>query len=108
MKTDIEKIKYVMRKKGITQKYIADSLHISVTTLSYYFTERNKKDIPLDILDGICNILEIDKDSLNITVKDNSNTEKIISELLQLKPEYKNIVANLIEYLLKSQNKEGD
>lgn len=108
MKANIEHIKYLMHKKGITQKNIADSLEISKTTLSYYFTERNKKDIPLNILEGICKILGIEKQEIQLNSEEPSETDKLISELLQLTPKYRKIVSDLIKSLILLQNKENE
>ena len=77
-----------------------------MTTLSFYLTNKNKKPIPEKILKEIEIVLNFDF-STDKNMTEQKEEESTILKFLKLKPEFKSIATELINLLLKAQNKDS-
>lgn len=113
MSKDIEKnvlkeignnIKTARILKGLTQEYVAERLDKSINFIS--LLERGQTGLSINSIIDICNILEIDPNAIfNGLINCNSEDEIIINSICSLSSEDKKIVNDLIEYILKKNNK---
>ena len=111
MSKDIEKnvlkeignnIKTARILKGLTQEYVADK---SINFIS--LLERGQTGLSVNSIIDICNILEIDPNAIfnGLINCSNSKDEIIVNSICSLSSEDKKIVNDLIEYILKKNNK---
>ena len=92
-------IKTARTLKGYTQEYVAEKLNKSVNFIS--LVESGKSGLAVNTIIDICNILEIEPN----TIFNNDKNKIIINGLSSLSGDDKEIVNNLIEYILKKNNK---
>ena len=114
MSKDIEKnvlkeignnIKTARILKGLTQEYVAERLDKSINFIS--LLERGQTGLSVNSIIDICNILEIDPNAIfnGLINCSNSKDEIIVNSICSLSNEDKRIVNELIEYILKKNNK---
>lgn len=113
MSKDIEKnvlkeignnIKTARILKGLTQEYVAERLDKSINFIS--LLERGQTGLSINSIIDICNILEIDPNAIfNGLINCNSKDDFIVNSICSLSNEDKRIVNELIEYILKKNNK---
>lgn len=98
-------IKIARVLKGYTQEYVANRLDCSTTFIS--LVELGKSGVGIKNIIDICNILEIDSNAVfNGTIKYNDSKDKIIiNSLSSMDKEDKEIVINLIEYIINKGSK---
>ena len=98
-------IKTARTLKGYTQEYVAEKLNKSVNFIS--LVESGKSGLAVNTIIDICNILEIEPNTIfNGLIDFNNDKNKIIiNGLSSLSGDDKEIVNNLIEYKLKKNNK---
>lgn len=90
--------------KGLTQEYVAERLDKSINFIS--LLERGQTGLSVNSIIDICNILEIDPNAIfNGLINCNSKDEIIINSICSLSSEDKKIVNDLIEYIIKKNNK---
>lgn len=95
MNTFGEKIKYLRQEKGLTQKQMADSLSITVSTLSHW--ECGYQEPAFSFLKVLCSFFDVEADYL-IGLKTESGTILPIQEKnAELSPDGK----ELLEYFYK-------
>ena len=87
-------IKTARTLKGYTQEYVAEKLNKSVNFIS--LVESGKSGLAVNTIIDICNILEIEPNTI---------FNGLINGLSSLSGDDKEIVNNLIEYILKKNNK---
>ena len=98
-------IKIARTKKGITQQELAEQLHKSDNFIS--MLERACSGLSLETIIDICKILDIQPNTLfNGIIDYNNDKDKyIINSLSSLSIEDKEILINVIEYVLKKNSK---
>lgn len=98
-------IKTARLLKGLTQKYVAEKLDKSINFIS--LLERGQTGLSVNSIVDVCNVLEIEPNTLfNGLINYNDDTDKIIiNGLSSLSNDDKKIVNDLIEYILKKNNK---
>lgn len=57
----------IRKSKNISQEIMANSLSIAVSTYCQY--ETGKRNIPTEIVNGICELLDVDKDDIFLPTK---------------------------------------
>ena len=87
--------------KGFTQESLAEQLNKSINFVS--LIERGKSGIGIKTIIDLCNILDIEPNSIfNGTIKYNNKNDKLIVDSLSvLSNKDKEMVTNLIEYIMK-------
>lgn len=100
-----ENIKTARVLKGVTQEYIAEKLNRSTNFVS--LVERGKSGVGIKTIIDICEILEIEPNTIfNGTVEGKNETDQYIANsITTLSTEDKEIVINLIEYIMKKGNR---
>lgn len=91
--------------KGYTQEYVAEKLNKSTNFVS--ILERGKSGLGIKTIIDICNILDIEPNTIFngvITYKDDKN-RAISDSISSLASEDKEIVINLIEYIINKSSK---
>lgn len=98
-------IKTAKLLKGLTQEYVAEKLDKSTNFVS--LLERGQTGLSVNSIIDICNILEIEPNAIfnGLINYDSKNDKFIINSICSLSGEDKQIVSNLIEYILKKNNK---
>lgn len=98
-------IKTARLLKGLTQEYVAEKLDKSINFIS--LLERGQTGLSVNSIVDVCNVLEIEPNTLfNGLINYNDDTDKIIiNGLSSLSNDDKKIVNDLIEYILKKNNK---
>ena len=98
-------IKTARLLKGYTQEYVAEKLDKSTNFVS--LLENGKTGLSVNSIVGICNILSIDPNAIfnGLINYDFKNDKFIINNISSLSNEDKKAVSNLIEYILKKNNK---
>lgn len=98
-------IKTARLLKGLTQEYVAEKLDKSINFIS--LLERGQTGLSVNSIVDVCNVLEIEPNTLfNGLINYNNDTDKIIiNGLSSLSNDDKKIVNDLIEYILKKNNK---
>lgn len=91
--------------KGYTQEYLSEKLNKSTNYVS--LVERGKSGIGIKTIIDICNILDIEPNSIfnGILKYKNKDNKKIIDSLSTLSQEDREIVISLIEYIMKKGSK---
>lgn len=91
--------------KNYTQEYLAEKLNKSNNFVS--LIERGKSGLGIETIIDICNILDIEPNTLfNGLIKyKNNKDKKIINSISSLSNEDKEIVNNLITYILNKNSK---
>lgn len=98
-------IKIARVLKGFTQEQVAEQLNKSTNFIS--LIERGKTGIGIKTIIDICNILDIEPNSIfNGLIKyDNQDDKIIIDGISSLSDEDKEILINLMEYIKKKSSK---
>jgi transcriptional regulator with XRE-family HTH domain len=98
-------IKTARLLKGLTQEKLSEQLNKSTNFIS--LIESGKSGISIDTIVDICNILNIEPNTLfnGVITYDNDKDKIIINGISSLSNEDKEIVNNLIEYIQKKNNK---
>lgn len=91
--------------KGYTQEYVAEKLNKSTNFVS--ILERGKSGLGIKTIIDICNILDIEPNAIfSGVVEYNNSKDKIINDSISsLANEDKEIVINLIEYIMNKSSK---
>lgn len=98
-------IKTARQLKGFTQEKLAERLSKSVNFVS--LVERGKSGIGIKTIIDICNILDIEPNSLfnGIVNYSNKKDKVIVDSISSLASDDKDIVINLIEYIMNKGSK---
>ncbi len=98
-------IKTARQLKGFTQEKLAEQLNKSVNFVS--LVERGKSGIGIKTIIDICNILDIEPNSIfgGIVNYENKKDKMIIDSISSLANDDKEIVINLIEYIMEKGSK---
>lgn len=102
-------IKKIRLLRGITQENLASDLQKSVNFVS--LVENGKTGISIPTLVNMCNALNTDFNSMFagiITLSDTKSDDYIISSLNFLNEKDKEIVKQLITYIINSSNKQKE
>ena len=99
-------IKTIRLLRNMTQEQMAEKLDRSVNFVS--LIELGKSGMSVQTIIDICNILEVNTDSLFKGLLDYKMKDKdkyIIENVISLSNEDKDVVTNLIEYIIKKSSK---
>lgn len=98
-------IKTARQLKSFTQERLAEQLNKSVNFVS--LVERGKSGIGIKTIIDICNILDIEPNSLfsGIVNYSNKKDKVIVDSISSLASDDKDIVINLIEYIMNKGSK---
>lgn len=91
--------------KGYTQEYLSEKLNKSTNYVS--LVERGKSGIGIKTIIDICNILNIEPNSIfnGLLKYKNKENKEIIDGISTLSQEDKEMVISLIEYIMKKGSK---
>ena len=99
-----DNIKIARLSNGYTQEYLADKLNKSPNFIS--LIERGQCGLNIKTIIDICNVLNIEPNSLfNGLINYNNEDKIIINAISTLSNEDKEIVMNLINYINKKSSK---
>ena len=100
-----QNIKRIRLLKNLTQEGLAEKLDKSINFIS--LIERGESGISIATIIDICNILDIEPNSLFNGIVNYSNTKDkvIVDSISSLASDDKDIVINLIEYIMNKGSK---
>lgn len=113
-----EKFEFIRNTNGLTKKFFCETVGMSRSYYDDLIAEKNSQNIinkanNVSILNSICYLFNVNKqwltdDKLNHDFFNNqlSNNQQIIDNYMLLSNDCKDIVDNLINGLLKIQNKD--
>jgi len=99
-----ERVEYVLKERGMTQKMLAERLHLSTSTVSAYLVER--RGIPKEVLADLCRILRVSADYLlgltgarEPTITLQQGEQELIKDLRALSAKERNAVYHMVSDL---------